>query len=79
MKVKNKKLMKSIKDAYKDKHPKKKQEKAPKGDKAQNKMKKVMHEFKEGALHSGSKKGPKVKNRKQAIAIALSEARRGKK
>jgi hypothetical protein len=30
--------------------------------------------FKEGTLHSGSKKGPKVTNRKQAIAIALSEA-----
>jgi hypothetical protein len=34
-----------------------------------------MHEYKEGKLHSGSKKGPKVKSRKQAIAIALSEAR----
>lgn len=41
-----------------------------------NKIKKVMHEFKEGELHSGSKKGPKVKSRKQAIAIALSEARK---
>jgi hypothetical protein len=30
--------------------------------------------FKEGTLHSGSKKGPKVTDRKQAIAIALSEA-----
>ena len=39
------------------------------------KVEKVMHEFKEGTLHSGSKKGPKVKSRKQAIAIALSEAR----
>lgn len=43
--------------------------------KAQKKVKKVMHEFKHGQLHSGSKKGPKVKNPKQAIAIALSEAR----
>jgi hypothetical protein len=43
------------------------------------KIEKVLHEFKEGELHSGSKEGPKVKNRKQAIAIALSEARRGKK
>lgn len=36
----------------------------------------VMHEFKHGRLHSGSKKGPKVKNRKQAIAILLSERRK---
>ncbi len=33
----------------------------------------VMHKFKHGKLHSGSKKGPKVNNRKQAIAIMLSE------
>jgi len=39
------------------------------------KIKKVMEEYKEGTLHSGSKEGPKVKSRKQAIAIALSEAR----
>lgn len=38
------------------------------------KMTKVMHEFKHGGLHSGSKKGPKVNSRKQAIAIGLSEA-----
>lgn len=44
--------------------------------KAKNKIEKVMHEFKEGTLHSGSKKGPKVENPKQAIAIGLSEARR---
>jgi hypothetical protein len=43
------------------------------------KIQKVMHEFKAGALHSGSKKGPVVKNRKQAIAIALSEAKMSKK
>ena len=45
------------------------------------KVEKVMHEYKEGKLHSGSKKGPKVKSRKQAIAIALSEQRKaeGKK
>jgi len=47
--------------------------------KAQKKVGKVMHEFKAGSLHSGSKKGPVVKNPKQAIAIALSEAGRAKK
>lgn len=46
--------------------------------KGKDKVRKVMHEFKEGSLHSGSKKGPKVKSRKQAVAIALSEARRKK-
>ena len=45
----------------------------------ESKVDKVMHEYKEDKLHSGSKKGPLVKNRKQAIAIALSEARRNKK
>jgi len=40
------------------------------------KVHKVMHEFKEGDLHSGSKHGPKVKNRKQAIAIAMSEQKK---
>lgn len=44
--------------------------------KKKNKVEKVLHEFKEGALHSGSKKGPIVQNRKQAIAIGLSEARK---
>ena len=43
------------------------------------KVEKVMHEFKAGKLHSGSKKGPVVKNKKQAIAIALSEAKMSKK
>lgn len=44
------------------------------------KVEKVMHEWKAGALHSGSKRGPLVTNRKQAIAIALSEQRKaGKK
>ena len=37
---------------------------------------KVMHKFKHGKLHSGSKKGPMVKSRKQAIAIMLSEKRK---
>ena len=34
----------------------------------------VMREFKKGKLHSGSKTGPKVTSRKQAVAIAMSEA-----
>ena len=33
-----------------------------------------MHKFKQGKLHSGSKHGPVVKSRKQAVAIAMSEA-----
>lgn len=41
-----------------------------------HKVEKVMREFKEGELHSGSKSGPKVTNRKQAVAIALSEERK---
>jgi len=41
--------------------------------KAAAKMQKVMREFKAGGLHSG-KKGPVVTKRKQAIAIAMSEA-----
>jgi hypothetical protein len=44
--------------------------------KKQKKMHKVMKEWKSGELHSGSKKGPVVKNRKQAIAIGMSEARK---
>lgn len=43
--------------------------------KAGDKVEKVMHEMHEGKLRSGSKKGPKVTSRKQAIAIGLSEAR----
>jgi hypothetical protein len=38
-------------------------------------MKNTMHEFKKGNLHSGSKKGPKVTSRKQAIAIGLNQDR----
>lgn len=41
-----------------------------------NKVERVMGEFKRGELHSGSPKGPVVKDRKQAIAIGLAEQRR---
>ncbi len=44
-----------------------------------NRMKDEMHKFKEGTLHSGSKKGPVVTNPKQAIAISLSESGQSKK
>jgi len=47
-----------------------------KAESGKNKVKKVMKEYKHGDLHSGSKKGPVVKNKKQAVAIALSEARK---
>lgn len=40
------------------------------------KIGKVMHEYKHGTLRSGSKAGPKVKTRQQAIAIAMSESRK---
>ena len=45
---------------------------------ASRKVKKVMKEFKDGKLKSGGS-GKKVKNKKQAIAIALSEAGLSKK
>lgn len=38
----------------------------------------VMNKFGKGELHSGSKSGPKVKSRKQAVAIMLSEKREAK-
>jgi hypothetical protein len=44
----------------------------------QAKVQTVLHEFKAGTLHSGSSTGPKVKSRKQAVAIALSESGQSK-
>ena len=43
------------------------------------KIAKVMREFKAGTLNSGSSKGPIVKNKKQAVAIAMSQAKMSKK
>jgi hypothetical protein len=43
------------------------------------KVAKVMKEFKAGTLNSGSSKGPIVKNKKQAVAIALSQAKMSNK
>jgi hypothetical protein len=57
----------------KKKHAKKKMHETPK---RKAKIAKVMREFKHSALHSSSKKGPVVKNKRQALAIALSEARK---
>lgn len=47
--------------------------------KGKQKIKKVMKEYSAGKLHSGNKKGPLVTNKKQAIAISLSEAGLSKK
>lgn len=42
-------------------------------------VKHEMEKFKAGTLHSGSSSGPKVKSRKQAIAIAMSVSGQSKK
>ncbi len=44
--------------------------------KVKRKIAKSLGEFKRGKLRSGSKKGPKVKDRAQAIAIAISQAKK---
>lgn len=44
-----------------------------------DKTHKVMKEFQQGTLHSGSKTGPKVRSRRQAVAIAMSESGQSRK
>jgi hypothetical protein len=46
------------------------------GEKSKESVEAAMHKFKHGELKSGGKSHPAVKNRKQAIAIGLSEARK---
>jgi hypothetical protein len=52
---------------------------SPSSGKGKAKVGKVMREFQAGTLHSGSKKGPKVKSRSQAVAIGLSEGRKAER
>ena len=77
-----KKYKEDIKEAEEKSNIRKKtkeyQERLGKAKGGQAKVSKVMREFGRGKLHSG-KKGPVVKSRKQAIAIALSEAGMSKK
>lgn len=47
--------------------------------KGKKKVEKVLREFKQQELHSGSKKGPSVRNPKQAMAIAMSESGQSRK
>jgi hypothetical protein len=56
---------------------KSRQEAAVASPKGKAKVAATMHEYKHGELHSGSKKGPVVTNHRQAVAIALNQARRG--
>jgi hypothetical protein len=47
-----------------------------KKNKSNSKIEKVMREFGEGKLHSGSKTGPKVRSKKQKVKIVLEEKKR---
>lgn len=68
--VEDRDIIKDIKAHY-DSRPGK-----MKKSKGKEKFEDVMHEYKEGELKSGSKKGPVVKEKKQALAIAFSEMRK---
>lgn len=72
-------LIKTLKGKVaKNKKSSKSRKKLVKLGRKEKKIADVMEEYKEGKLRSGSKKGPKVKSKKQAIAIALSEAKKKK-
>jgi hypothetical protein len=62
--------------AKKSKRATSRSKKVPKTSRAKAKVEKTMSEYKHGGLHSGSKRGPLVTNPKQAVAIALSQARK---
>jgi hypothetical protein len=49
---------------------------AKKASRGKEKLKKVLGEYKRGDLHSGSKSGPVVTSRDQALAIGINEARK---
>lgn len=73
----DRKLMKDLKS---DKHEKKESKAHErKENKKEKKIKKVIREFDRGELHSGSKNGPVVKDKKQALAIGYSEAKKAQK
>lgn len=52
------------------------QRRAVRSKSGKRKVRRVMREYKRGTLRSGSKRGPRVTSRDQAIAIALSEGRK---
>lgn len=70
-------LIKTLKGKKHEKKESKSHEK--KEEKSEKKIKKVMKEFSKDKLHSGSKKGPLVKDKKQALAIGYAESRKKNK
>ncbi len=75
----NKKLMKSIKDAHKEKHPKKKHRKAPKGDEKHHKHEKkaIAKAMKhKNVLGAGAKKRKHL-GKKDKVAVVMKEFSRG--